>query len=331
MASSPLICDITPVDGVNITIKTDNISQDFEIEWRDSRCLPSSSDADVSRNATPRAFNENSRNMMGLVTLLQRIVFGELVDDKLGSGCKQARNRYSSRETGVTYIHLQHRTSRHLVQKIEVCTDTAGDLVKACLLNDTREPTLLKSPLAILKQLGKMCSNEEGWTLIRPVVWADLPSELWWHVLKNMTAKEGSAMACTFSTIPNIIRNQNFVWLPSELHLVLLTAQEAVRCDPSTHLPLNLQQGEFKIGRSRTNDVVLLRDPEVSKRHCKIWRDARGDVYIQVGRGLDCRSGVISFSGSRIDKWHKIERRLAPTCWRGQRSCSICSEKDGCW
>ena len=73
---------------------------------------------------------------------------------------------------------------------------------------------------------------------------ADLPSELWWHVLKNMTAKEGSAMACTFSTIPNIIRNPNFVWLPSELHLVLLTAQEAVRCDPSTHLPLNLQQGE---------------------------------------------------------------------------------------
>jgi len=190
-----------------------------------------------------------------------------------------------------------------------------------------REPTVLKSPLAILKQLGKMCSSEEGWTLIRPVVWADLPSELWWHVLKNMTAKEGSAMACTFSTIPNIIRNPNFVWLPSELHLVLLTAQEAVRCDPSTHLPLNLQQGEFKIGRSRTNDVVLLRDPEVSKRHCKIWRDARGDVYIQVNTTAQVCLFVMGVVGSCLDKRHKAEWRLASTCWRGQRSSPIRPEK----
>jgi pSer/pThr/pTyr-binding forkhead associated (FHA) protein len=140
--------------------------------------------------------------------------------------------------------------------------------------------------------------------------------------------------------------------------------------DSSTHLPINISEGEVRIGRSRRNDVVLLRDPEVkstvtvmdsvclclkctricllngdlfrvlihlaraqmhahyicmcvcvltyahirtymhahvptqmhvlthndaltnaqtrththtqvSKRHCRIWRDARGDVYIQ--------------------------------------------------
>ena len=39
----------------------------------------------------------------------------------------------------------------------------------------------------------------------------------------------------------------------------------------------------IKIGRSRQNDVVLRRDPEVSKGHCRIWMDEHGDVYAQAG------------------------------------------------
>jgi len=35
------------------------------------------------------------------------------------------------------------------------------------------------------------------------------------------------------------------------------------------------------IGRSRNNTVVLLRDTELSKEHCKLWRDIRGDIWIQ--------------------------------------------------
>ena len=96
-----------------------------------------------------------------------------------------------------------------------------------------------------------------------------------------------------------------------------MQAQEAVRADTSTHLPLNITDQEVdetetmreyslarcssralslhscssfpcphacmnhqvRIGRSRRNDVVLLRDPEVSKKHCKLWRDARGEVW----------------------------------------------------
>ena len=33
---------------------------------------------------------------------------------------------------------------------------------------------------------------------------------------------------------------------------------------------------------SRNNNVVLLRDTELSKEHCRLWRDARGDIWIQV-------------------------------------------------
>jgi hypothetical protein len=62
---------------------------------------------------------------------------------------------------------------------------------------------------------------------------------------------------------------------------MLVSAQEAVKQDTSIHLPLNILDEEVRIGRSRRNHVVLLRDPEVSKKHCRLWRDARGDVYIQ--------------------------------------------------
>jgi len=110
---------------------------------------------------------------------------------------------------------------------------------------------------------------------------SELPSELWWHVLKCLTCREGKAVACTNKAIAHMVQLPSFVWAPAQLHLGLVQAQEAVRSDTSTHLPLNITDQEVRIGRSRRNDVVLLRDPEVSKKHCKLWRDARGDVWIQ--------------------------------------------------
>ena len=110
---------------------------------------------------------------------------------------------------------------------------------------------------------------------------SELPSELWWHVLRCLTYKEGRAVACTCKTIAHMVQLPSFVWAPAQLHLGLVHAQDAVKQDTSTHLPLNICDQEVRIGRSRRNDVVLLRDPEVSKKHCKLWRDARGEVWIQ--------------------------------------------------
>jgi hypothetical protein len=100
-------------------------------------------------------------------------------------------------------------------------------------------------------------------------------------VLKCLTRREGKAVSCTCKMISHMVQLPAFVWAPAQLHLGLVQAQEAVRSDTSTHLPLNITDQEVRIGRSRRNDVVLLRDPEVSKKHCKLWRDARGDVWIQ--------------------------------------------------
>jgi hypothetical protein len=69
--------DLSPVDGVKFTVRVDNVVKCFEVEWKDVRCLPSSSDADVSRNATPRAHSESIRSVSGLLKVMLRIVFGD--------------------------------------------------------------------------------------------------------------------------------------------------------------------------------------------------------------------------------------------------------------
>jgi pSer/pThr/pTyr-binding forkhead associated (FHA) protein len=101
------------------------------------------------------------------------------------------------------------------------------------------------------------------------------------------------------------------------------------RLDSSTHLPIDIPphglEKEIKIGRSRRNDVVLLRDPEVSKRHCRIWRDERGDVYIQVSptanepkregnsdRPLYPPQDLASTNGTKLKKENHTEERLRP-------------------
>jgi pSer/pThr/pTyr-binding forkhead associated (FHA) protein len=100
--------------------------------------------------------------------------------------------------------------------------------------------------------------------------------------------------------------------------------------DSSTHLPIDIPphglEKEIKIGRSRRNDVVLLRDPEVSKRHCRIWRDERGDVYIQVSPSpskptsektaeywLHTSQDLASTNGTKLKKeYTHTEERLRP-------------------
>lgn len=67
---------MTPVEGVSVTVNV-NSGKGFEVEWRDVRCLGSSTDADVSRNATPRAHTEEILNVQGLLKVVLKIVFGE--------------------------------------------------------------------------------------------------------------------------------------------------------------------------------------------------------------------------------------------------------------
>ena len=43
----------------------------------------------------------------------------------------------------------------------------------------------------------------------------------------------------------------------------------------------------FRFPRALSAAVVLLRDTELSKEHCKLWRDIRGDIWIQVRRLRD--------------------------------------------
>jgi len=198
---------------------------------------------------------------------------------------------------------------------VSISTDYNGDLKEAVFYEGTKIVGRDSDSRGLLWRLSQMCSPESGWELVRPVAWCELPSELWWHVLRCMTAREGRAVACTSHMIRNITTLESFVWAPAQLHLALVAAQEAVRSDTSTHLPLNIADNEVRIGRSRRNDVVLLRDPEVSKKHCRLWRDARGDVYIQ---------DLASTNGTKLNgDWLRPQREVADRSFSAPRKLVV--------
>mmetsp|Transcript_33778 Transcript_33778/g.52585 ORF Transcript_33778/g.52585 Transcript_33778/m.52585 type:complete len:365 (-) Transcript_33778:932-2026(-) len=284
MQGGAQICDFIPVEGLHLTIR--GKAGSFDLEWRDARCLPCSSDAEVSRNVTPRVFAEGTRNVEGLIKLLRKIVFNESgTEDKSNPSSAGAAmaSKLAQLEAGSrgAFLHLQHRTTRARMQRVAIAWDQDGTLVDAAFYEGSTVVTRESNTPGFLQRLAQMCSPEQGWTFMRPVVWSELPSELWWPILKCLTVREGRAVSCSCSMIHNLVNLSSFYWAPAQVHLALVTAQEAVRSDTSTRLPLNIVDKEIRIGRSRRNDVVLLRDPEVSKKHCKLWRDSRGDVYIE--------------------------------------------------
>ncbi len=120
--------DLSPVDGVKFTVRVDNVVKCFEVEWKDVRCLPSSSDADVSRNATPRAHSESIRSVSGLLKVMLRIVFG---DEFSGAAIR------SPAASGIQVITPLHAGSRaceiiFLRRMWLPCADAGSFSVRSC-------------------------------------------------------------------------------------------------------------------------------------------------------------------------------------------------------
>ena len=220
----------SPVDNLTITVRLDLASspkQQYDVEWCDVRCLPSSSDADVSRNVTPRAFNETARTAVGLIRTLSRITFGDQEEGKHGRASSSWLARPEAAVSGADYVFfLQKRANRAHVKRISLFFDGHGELHRAAIQG---QRDIIHDSIAVLKALQDFCSPEQGYVMMRPVAWAELPSELWWHVLRCLTRNDGRAVPCSCKLIRQVVTSPNFIWAPSKLHLALEHAQEAVR------------------------------------------------------------------------------------------------------
>jgi hypothetical protein len=216
----------SPVENLTIKVRSDSTGRGFDLEWHDVRCLPSSTDADVSRNVTPRPLNEGARNASGLIRALLRIIFGDKEDGKSGRSGQGGPARLEAQfNSGSFCFYLQKRSQRASVKRVWLSLDSNGDAQRVGPHADLSPSPLL----SILKIVGDLCSPEQGYVLMRPVVWAELPSEIWWHVLKCLTRSEGRAVSCSCKIIRQVVLSSNFIWAPSKLHLALDSAQEAVR------------------------------------------------------------------------------------------------------
>ena len=169
------VVDITPVEGVTVSVRSGS-ANNFDVEWRDMRCLPTSSDADVSRNATPRAFIDSTRTVHGLVAILHRIVFGERQDDM---GKMVAMGEVAPDTTGPLVIYLQCRRNRAVMRRVELTTDRTGELGPMTVYEGTRTvfdsanaSGSRQSPMwAFLQQLSEMCCGDHGFVLVRETCW----------------------------------------------------------------------------------------------------------------------------------------------------------------
>ena len=168
----------------------------FEVEWRDMRCLPTSSDADVSRNATPRAFVDSTRSVQGLVAILHRIVFGESQDDKgksTAAGGAGADSTVAAAAGGPLTIYLQRRRSRAVMRRVAVTptSDGHGQAVDVTVYNGVASSVQRQMPWAFLQQLSEMCSGDDGFVLVR---------ETCWYVLSPEPLRMPTRSTCTCST-----------------------------------------------------------------------------------------------------------------------------------
>ena len=224
-ASARKIFAFAPVEGVSVTVRGGGFRNRYDVEWRDVRCLPSSSEADVSRNATQRAFSKSSGDFRGFVDLLQRIVLGGEPDGSKAPGPAQSGSSardgggeaVGSLGGGDTVLYLQKRGSRAEMQRVALKTNMAGELIEAVWTKNDKDVARNAFPEELLSALAALCaSDEEGWALVRPAVWSELPAELWWQVLRRLTKQEGAAVSCSCTTICSIVSLDSFSWAPAE-------------------------------------------------------------------------------------------------------------------
>ena len=218
-----LLFSFAPVEGVSLTIKNTGggAGGGYDAEWCDVRCVPS--DVDVSRNATQPAFSESIGDFKGLVDLLQRIVLWARP-----GGCKTLAPAQSRRSAcgggsqtvrppggGETVLHLQKRDSRAEVQSVSIKTNLSGELIEATWTKGAQAVQRDSSPAQLFLSLAVLCaSDKEGWALVRPAKWSELPAELWWNVLRRLTECEGAAISCTCTNIRSIVALDTFIWAP---------------------------------------------------------------------------------------------------------------------
>jgi len=228
------VCDITPVEGVTVSVRG-GAHNSFEVEWRDMRCLPTSSDADVSRNATPRAFLDSTRTVHGLVAILHKIVFGEGQDDTgkaTESGGAAADPAASA--GGALTIYLQRRRSRAVMRRVAVTPDGSGQAMTVTVYNGANATVLRQvAPWGFLAQLSEMCSGDDGFVLVR---------ETCWYV------RDRTALCCAAWAVPQTGLRRLTASRQSDLESVLLACRTWRACVHGFADATVLRSGSVQVG-----------------------------------------------------------------------------------
>ncbi len=206
------VCDITPVEGVTVSVRG-GAHNSFEVEWRDMRCLPTSSDADVSRNATPRAFLDSTRTVHGLVAILHKIVFGEgQYDTRKAAESGGAAADAAAAAGGALTIYLQRRRSRAVMRRVVVTPDGSGQAMTVTVYNGASATVLRQvAPWVFLTQLSEMCSGDDGFVLVRETCWY-VGTALCCAALRGLCHRRACSSRRLATTCQSILQSVLLAW-----------------------------------------------------------------------------------------------------------------------
>ena len=134
-------------------------------------------------------------------------------------------------------LHLQRMDDRAAVRRVTVWTDAHGQLQRFHVCDGAAASTIVHTHAgALMAILKEMCGGEGApsppsthrsrWVVIRSPMWAEMPSELWWHILKLFTQREGRAVSCACKSVAQTVALPAFIWLHEKIHLDILHASD---------------------------------------------------------------------------------------------------------
>jgi len=238
-------CEIRPVPGVTVRVScaADGV---LALEWRDDRRAPGgSADGVTCQNGSVTACSFKI-----VVALLRRIVFGDRQHSSALEILKMAADMASEGATAAPphemVLHFQRTDDRAAIRRVTMSTSSSGQLT-GFTIADGASSSLLRhtQTCALMDMLKEMCSGPHPFVLVKPPMWAEMPQELWGHVVNRMTQREGRAVSCSCKQISQMVKLPSFIWVHEKMHLDIKSAAEAVRSRFSCSFrpPLSLPPG----------------------------------------------------------------------------------------
>ena len=202
----------------------------YTCEWQDDRRPAHVRHSDAAAEPDVGSGSVSLASIAHVLQTINHIIFADTSQETADAGA-------IPRGEKPLVLHLQRMDDRAAVRRVTVWTDAHGQLQRFHVCDGAAASTIVHTHAgALMAILKEMCGGEGApsppsthrsrWVVIRSPMWAEMPSELWWHILKLFTQREGRAVSCACKCIAQTVALPAFIWLHEKIHLDILHASD---------------------------------------------------------------------------------------------------------